>query len=125
MDVDTFVRRWAAAELAGDHESLRSMLTDDFRAVGPLGFILTKAQWLERYEAANLKYETFTVTETEERQHGPVTLVIGVQTQQGSHQGQSVDARLRITLVIDGSEGDLKIAGVHLSPIMAPPRPMS
>ena len=34
--------RWVAAEIAGDTDTLETMVTDDFRLVGPFGFILDK-----------------------------------------------------------------------------------
>ena len=45
-DVLDLVRRWAAAEQQNDAGSLDGLLADDFVGVGPLGFVLTREQWL-------------------------------------------------------------------------------
>ena len=43
--------QWAQAEVAGDTVALAAMVTDDFRLVGPFGFILDRRQWLDRYDS--------------------------------------------------------------------------
>ena len=48
-DVLDLVRRWAAAEQQNDAGSLDGLLADDFVGVGPLGFVLTREQWLSRF----------------------------------------------------------------------------
>jgi hypothetical protein len=40
---------WVDAELAADIDTLDPLVTDDFRLVGPFGFVLDKQQWLDRY----------------------------------------------------------------------------
>src|SRR5918998_6920985 len=66
-DVTTFLSTWQAAEPSGDATALGEALDDDFTAFGPLGFALSKEDWLERHTTGALKYETFALTELELR----------------------------------------------------------
>ena len=43
-------QQWAAAEAAGDAGALADLVTDDFRLVGPVGFVLDRQQYLGRYQ---------------------------------------------------------------------------
>ncbi len=56
-DVLDASERYCAAELEGDTAATDELLTDDFRAVGPFGFVVEKPRWLDRYRNAELKYE--------------------------------------------------------------------
>ena len=47
--LEEFGKRWAEAEVAQDVTVLDSLAHKDFILVGPLGFILDKTQWLDRY----------------------------------------------------------------------------
>ena len=51
-DIGTFLADLANAETKADTELLTAILTDDFTAVGPLGFTLSKKDWLDRHTKA-------------------------------------------------------------------------
>ena len=55
QDIDTTLTEWAAAERDGDTAALDTLLTGDFTAVGPLGFILPKQAWLARHRPGILE----------------------------------------------------------------------
>ncbi|MFD9871897.1 nuclear transport factor 2 family protein [Streptomyces niveus] len=129
-----FGRRWAKAELHGDIDMLDRLLADDFRGVGPRGFILDKARWLERYASGDLIHDSFDWKEVEVRRHGDAAVAIGVQCQQSIVDGRDADGRFRATQFLakggDGAEdgsgsgaGDgWRLVGIHLS-AMAEPQP--
>ncbi|ANN17865.1 DUF4440 domain-containing protein [Amycolatopsis orientalis] len=113
--------RWADAEVRGDTEALDAMTTPDFTLVGPLGFVLGKPRWLERYRDGDLVTEKLGWTEVEVRDYGAAAVSVGVHAQEGTHQGHRVDGRFRVTHVFVRDGDRWLIAGIHLSPIGGPP----
>ena len=55
--VESLVRRWEAAEASGDDAATAELVTDDFLAVGPVGFVLDAAAWRSRH-AGGLRTES-------------------------------------------------------------------
>ena len=112
-------KEWAAAELRGDTASLGRILADDFIAVGPRGFMLTKEQWLGRF-AGSLAYESVALDELEARFYGEAAVATCRQKQAGAFQGNDVGGELRATLVF-AEQGSWLLAGWHASPIAGAP----
>jgi ketosteroid isomerase-like protein len=114
---------WAAAELRGDTTFLESTLADDFVGIGPLGFMLTKQEWLARHQAGDLKYESFNLDEVQVRVYNNDAAVLtGHQVQNGAYRGNSIQAQFRTTLVFVQHQGQWRLASLHLSTIgQAPP----
>ena len=118
--VEEFAQEWAAAEQREDVAFLEGALVDDFVGIGPLGFMLTKEQWLGRY-VGGLAYESFTLDEIEARLYGEAAVATCRQTQAGEFQGNDVGGTFRGTLIFAGQEGRWLLAGLHLSPIAGAP----
>jgi ketosteroid isomerase-like protein len=111
--IDSFLTAWAAAELAGDRDRLATLLTDDFVGIGPIGFVLTKPEWINRHE--QLRYEAFTVTEVDIRRYGDVAVVIARDNQQGTAFGHPVPEAARATHVLVRQDDSWRLAALHLS----------
>lgn len=120
-DIERLGQEWAAAELRGDVAALTSLLTDDFIGVGPLGFLLTKQEWLARHESGELTYDSVDLDEVTVRIHGGAAILIGRQVQKAAYRGNRVDAELRTTLVFVHQQGQWHLASLHFSPIGQPP----
>jgi Domain of unknown function (DUF4440) len=58
------------AEVAGDIDTLAGLATDDFRLVGPFGFVLDKTQWLDRYRSGDFITTELSWHDIETCQHG-------------------------------------------------------
>ena len=113
---------WANAELRGDSAFLERTLADDFIGIGPLGFMLTKQEWLARHQAGDLKYESFSLDEVKVRVYNNDAAVLtGRQVQNGAYRGNSIPGQFRITLVFVHQQGQWRLASLHLSPIGQPP----
>jgi ketosteroid isomerase-like protein len=119
-DVLDLVGRWAAAEEKNDAGLLDGLLADDFVGVGPLGFVLTRERWLERF-ANGLENRSFTVEDPQVHDHGSASVVIGVDAQETSFRGGDNSGRFRLTLVAVRPADRWLVAGVHIGPLQAVP----
>jgi len=116
---------WAAAELGGDTATLGRILAEDFVAVGPRGFVLSREQWLSRHDSGNLTYEAFGWDEVSVRVHGDAAVMVGRQTAKALYQDgkvrHEIQDQFRATLIFVEEEGRWSLLGLQLSPIAGPP----
>jgi catechol 2,3-dioxygenase-like lactoylglutathione lyase family enzyme/ketosteroid isomerase-like protein len=115
-------QRWAEAEQRGDTATLDSLTTEDFTLVGPLGFVLRKPEWLERYRTGGLVTRSLVWDETTVRDYGETVVVVGRHTQRAEYRGAPADGTFRATHIVVRQGDEWRLAGLHLSPI-APPVP--
>jgi ketosteroid isomerase-like protein len=114
---------WAGAELRGDATFLADVLTEDFIGIGPLGFMLTKRDWLERHRSGDLTYTAFELDEVGVRVYGDTALVTCRQTQQATYRGASTPGQLRASLMWVKQGGRWRLAGLQLCAMGRPPIP--
>lgn len=114
-------RRWAKAEQRGDIAELDELTTADFTLVGPVGFVLSKQEWLDRYRTGALRTTSLSWDEIAVRDYGVAVVAIGVHTQEASYQGNPANGRFRATHIAIRQGENWSLAGIHLSPIGGPP----
>lgn len=120
-DIAAFLAEWAQAELTGNTAVLDGHLVEDFVGVGPLGFLLPKQAWLNRF-AQGLSYDEFSLEETQVRRYGDTAVVVGKQNQKGSMGSNPLPfGAVRATLVLLNQSGAWRLAGVHYSFIAGAP----
>jgi len=107
---------WVDAELAGDTEALDALATDDFRLVGPFGFVLDKQQWLDRYRSGDFATSTLTWHDVDMRVYGDSVITIGTQSQEAAYRGSPSNGDFRVTHVFVRDGDRWRIAGMQLSP---------
>jgi ketosteroid isomerase-like protein len=122
-DIRDIGATWVDAELAADVETLDALATDDFRLVGPYGFVLDKQQWLDRYRSGDFTTTTLTWHDVDVREYGDSVVTIGTQSQEAAYQGSPSNGDFRIShlFVRDGERW--RIAGMHLSLTKITPPP--
>lgn len=120
QDVLDLVTQWAELERSNSADGLESLLVDDFLLVGPLGFILTKAQMLARYRPGALKQLSFEIQEPSVRLYSDAAVVVATQVQQTTYEGRDASGTFRITLVAVHRDDRWQFAGMHLSPVAGP-----
>jgi ketosteroid isomerase-like protein len=118
---------WVDAELAADVDTLDAIATDDFRLVGPFGFVLDKQQWLDRYRSGDFTTSALTWHAVDVREYGDSVVAIGTQSQEAAYKGSLSNGDFRITHIFVRDAHRWKIAGMQLSPTTfaspAPPAP--
>jgi ketosteroid isomerase-like protein len=119
--ITALLSEWAAAEASGDTATLQRCLADDFTGVGPLGFTLSRQEWLARHATGALKYDTFQLEDVQVRAYGDTVVAIAVQKAGGAYQGNEVPGGLRATLVLVNTSGAWRLAGIHMSFIAGTP----
>ncbi len=120
-ETTAFLDAWCAAELAGDVAALDRYLADDFLAIGPLGFTLTRQDWLDRHASGVLTYEAFGLVETSTRRYGDVTVVVARQEGDGAYRGHPAPMTTRVTLLLVPGDHGYRLAGIQHSFIAGTP----
>jgi ketosteroid isomerase-like protein len=108
---------WAEAERRGDVAALEALVVPDFHLVGPLGFVLTREQWLHRFDDGAFAMSALDWDEVEVRVYDTAAVTIGRQTQQATYQGRPSDGQFRTTHIAVLTDDGWRLAGMHLSPI--------
>jgi Domain of unknown function (DUF4440) len=121
QEVARLADTWATAELRGDTTFLESTLADDFIGIGPLGFMLTRQEWLARHTSGDLKYESFSLDEVKVRMYNAAAILTGRQIQNAAYRGNSIQGQFRTTLVFVQQQGQWRLASLQLSTIGQPP----
>ena len=114
-------RRWAEAETRGDVAALDALAADGFRLVGPVGFVLDKQQWLDRYRLGDFVTASLRFEDVETRRYGDTAVSIGRQVQQAAYQGHPANGEFRTTLIAVRDGGQWRLAGCQVGPIGGPP----
>jgi ketosteroid isomerase-like protein len=115
--------KWVAAEIAADVDTLDALATDDFRLVGPFGFVLDKQQWLDRYRSGDFATITMSWHDVALRDYGGCIVTIGTQSQEASYKGTPSNGDFRVTHVFIRKDDTWLIAGIALSLTAPPPAP--
>ncbi len=121
QEVARIADAWATAELQSDTAFIERTLADDFVGVGPLGFLLTRQEWLARLQSGDLKYTAHTLDEVKVRVYNEAAILIGRLTQEATYRGNPINVQLRTTLVFVRQDGQWKLAGLHFCNIGQPP----
>lgn len=119
-EVVDLLNRWAAAEQANDAAALESVLDADFVGVGPVGFVLTRDQWLVRFDNG-LHNDAFAVQDPQVREFGDTAAVIAVLDQQTKFHGNDNSGQFRLSLVAVRRDDQWRLAGVHIGMLQQPP----
>ena len=77
-EISKLLEGFAEAQRLSDLDALSQLLTDDFKLVGPLGFVVPKQQWLEQFRTGALQIESLEWDEVEIRTYAYAGFAIAI-----------------------------------------------
>jgi ketosteroid isomerase-like protein len=124
-EISKLLERFADAQRLADLDALSELLTDDFKLVGPLGFVVPKHQWLEQFRSRALQIESLEWDEVDIRTHAYANcaIAIGKLAQTATYAQNRSDGEFRVTAIAIGHGLTWHLAGLHYSAIVTPGRP--
>jgi ketosteroid isomerase-like protein len=121
QDLEMFLTAWADAERDGDAATTERLLTDDFVGIGPVGFELPKAAWLQRQTGGDLHYDELRLDEVATRRYGDCAITTARWNARGTAQGHAIPEATRVTLVTVHDNDAWRLAAIHFSFIAGTP----
>jgi Domain of unknown function (DUF4440) len=120
-EITDLLARFAQAQRLPDVDELSGLLTDDFKLVGPLGFVVPKEEWLEQFRSGRLQIQSLEWDEIDIRTHAYAyfAIAIGRLTQAVTYAGKPADGQFRVTAIAIGHGTSWHLAGAHYSGIPA------
>ena len=100
-EITDLLARFAEAQRLSDVDDLSGLLTDDFKLVGPLGFVVPKQEWLEQFRTGMLQIQSLEWDEIDIRTHAYAyfAIAIGRLTQVATFTREPADGRFRVTAI--------------------------
>jgi ketosteroid isomerase-like protein len=117
----TALTAWTAAESSGDADTIGQLLSEDFTGIGPLGFVLTRAEWLDRHASGALRYSSLRLEQPQMREYDDHAVAVARQVAEGTYQGHPVPGALRTSVVLRTATDGWLVAHVHTSFIAGTP----
>jgi ketosteroid isomerase-like protein len=96
---------WADAEKANDTDKLSQLIADDWKAIGPDGVKLTKAEFIDGYKSGKTKTESFEFGAMDVKVIGSVGIVQGTDTEKSSYNGKDSSGKYTWTDVFAKRDG--------------------
>jgi ketosteroid isomerase-like protein len=124
-EISSLLERLAEAQSHSDLDALSELLTDDFKLVGPFGFVVPKQQWLEQFQAGALQIESLEWDEVDIRTYAYANfaIAIGKLSQTATYAGNRSDGQFRVTAIAIAHGTRWHLAVLHYSAIAPPGRP--
>lgn len=116
-EVIAMQNRFDDAELRADRAVLDELIADDFRSIGPKGFVLDKQQWIARHN--EFRYHELRTSDLEVTRYGDAAIVRDIQTNHASYGDQELRLSVRVSQTWVGLDGRWQLAGIQFSPLAA------
>jgi hypothetical protein len=112
--LELLLASWCEAEAGGDAAALDPLLAAEFLGDGPLGFVLSKQQWLDRHRRGDLVVAWFGWVAGDVRVFDRTAVATGVRSQVATYRGRDCSGALAGTLVAVRRGGAWVIVNLQL-----------
>jgi len=115
-DITSAQQRFDAAELAADTATLQELLAEDFLSIGPKGFLLSKAEWIDRH--VHFTYHALETSDVDIRTYNDDTAIVrNIQRNRATYQGTESEIAVRVSQTWVRQGGAWQLAGIQFSPL--------
>ena len=97
--VEQLEQAWRTAELKGDVDAMRKLLSEDFVGISMTGQVTTKVQQLERMRSGRLSLTKLALQDVNVKLIGTTAIVTSLAEVEGSHDGVPIHGTFRYTRV--------------------------
>ncbi len=101
------------AELHGRRDQLAGLLTEDFTSIGERGYVLDKAQWIDRHD--EFRYLSVDLTDLTVRTYDRTAIAVAIQHSTAVWQGNPMDLWTRVSQVWVQLDGTWRLAAIQFS----------
>jgi ketosteroid isomerase-like protein len=108
---------WADAEKANDMDKLGQIIADDWKAIGPDGAKVTKAEFIDGYKSGKSKTESYEFGPLDVKVIGTVGIVQGTDTEKSSYAGKDSSGKYAWTDVFAKRDGKWVAVRSQLAPM--------
>lgn len=112
--------QWAESERRADPTALADHVADEFRLVGPLGFILDRAAWEARF-SNGLVIDEAEWDDLDVRVVGPTAVVVGTWNQRAAFGEHRADGTFRVSQTWTRTDAGWQLLGMQYSAVAGPP----
>ena len=100
-EITDLLASFAEAQRLSDVDDLSRLLTDDFKVVGPLGFVVPKQEWLKTFRTGMLQIQSLEWDQIEIRTHADAyfAIAIGRLTQAATYARKPANGQFRVTAI--------------------------
>ncbi|MEV6560872.1 nuclear transport factor 2 family protein [Nocardia sp. NPDC051756] len=116
LDLLDLIEQWRSAELAGDTAALGDLLAEEFVGIGPMGWLRTRGQWLDKYRSGTVRNDAFDLSDIVVHPIGSAVLVVAHQSQRGVNGAADTTGEFRFSLTVT----DGQIRSIHVTRITLP-----
>jgi hypothetical protein len=108
-------RQLTRALLDGDSGALDTLVSDDCRIIGPKGYFIPKAEWIEVHQSGDYRQIMLETHDEQIQAYGDTAIVWSRQRSRCAYRGDIIDGEFRVTHVWVHRQDRPQLAGLQFT----------